>query len=183
MARSWFHFSLMTYLPEWFENQGYSLAFAGQILSLFLLSISVGSLLGGPLSDSMGRWQVIVLSLTLLSLGQWLFVQVSIFWQILLAGGIGIMIGASFPVTIVMAQEIWPRRVAMASAMIMGLGWAPGGLGAWVTGRIADQTSLLVGLQWLAVPPLLGVGIALGYAWWQWRILGDSARAPRSDLS
>jgi len=164
MTRSWYHLAMMTYLPEWFENQGISLVVAGQILSLFLISISIGSLLGGPLSDAVGRWPVIVGSLLLLSLGQWFFVQAPIFWQVVLASGMGMMIGASFPVTIVMAQEAWPRGVALASALTMGLGWAPGGLGAWVTGRIADQTSLGLGLTWLAVPPLLGVVAALVYA-------------------
>ncbi|MEW5961877.1 MAG: MFS transporter, partial [Chloroflexota bacterium] len=66
MCRSWFHLSLVTYLPEWLQSQGHSLETSGQILSLLLVAISAGSLIGGPLSDAIGRWQVFALSLGLL---------------------------------------------------------------------------------------------------------------------
>ena len=164
MMRSWFQLSLMTYLPEWIQSQGYSLAFGGQVLSVLLLSVSVGSFTGGPLSDRVGRWQVVALSLVLLGLAQSIFLTVSLFWQVGLVAVMGMMIGASFPVAIVMAQETWPKGVGLASALIMGLGWAPGGLGAWITGLIADKSSLATGLQTLIVPPLVGVVAALGYA-------------------
>ena len=45
----------------------------------------------------------------------------------------------------------------LASGLVMGAGWAPGGLGASLTGYLADQSSLTSALQWLAVPPILGV--------------------------
>lgn len=163
MTRSWFQVSMMTYLPEWIQSQGHSLTFGGNVLALFLFSISLGSLTGGPLSDRIGRWQIVIISLVLLSLGQWLFLQASGVWQLGLAAWMGLMIGASFPVTIVMAQEIWPRGVGLASALVMGFGWAPGGLGAWVTGLLADQFSLATGLHTLIWVPLLGVGCGLIY--------------------
>lgn len=169
MTRSWFQVSMMTYLPEWIQSQGHSLTFGGQMLALFLFSISLGSLTGGPLSDRIGRWQIVITSLVLLSLGQWLFLQASGVWQMGLAAWMGLMIGASFPVTIVMAQEIWPRGVGLASALVMGFGWAPGGLGAWVTGLLADQFSLATGLHILIWVPLLGVGCALLYVMVQQR--------------
>lgn len=164
MSRSWFQFSIMTYLPEWIQSQGQSLTYGGQVLAVFMFAVSIGSLTGGPLSDHVGRWQIVVLSLTLLSLGQWLFLMASGLWQVGLVALMGLMIGASFPVTIVMAQETWPRGVGVASALVMGLGWAPGGLGAWVTGFIADQFTLAAGLQALIWPPLVGVACAVIYA-------------------
>jgi fucose permease len=76
---------------------------------------------------------------------------------------IGILIGASFPVTVAMAQEAWPRRVGLASALAMGMGWLPGGLGASFTGLVADQTSLATALGWLIIAPALGLVCALIY--------------------
>lgn len=164
MCRSWFQVGMMTYLPEWIQKQGYSVAFGGQVLTIFLVAVSFGSLTGGALSDYLGRWQVVVLSLLLLSGTQWVFLQSGIVGQVAAIAAMGFLIGASFPVAIVMAQETWPRGVGMASALVMGLGWAPGGLGAWVTGLLADQSSLAFGLQALILPPLLGAMAAVVYA-------------------
>ncbi len=164
MTRSWFQISFMTYLPQWIQSQGYSLAFGGQLLTLFMISVSVGSIIGGPLSDRVGRWQVVALSMIFLGATQWFFLQSPLAGQMVFAALMGIMIGVSFPVAIVMAQETWPAGVGMASALVLGLGWAPGGLGAWFTGLAADQFSLSIGLQFLIIPPLLGLMATLAYA-------------------
>ena len=65
-----------------------------------------------------------------------------------------------------MAQEVWPRGLAMASGLVMGLGWWPGGLGATFTGRLADQVSLESALDGLVIAPVLGALLmaALGLA-------------------
>ncbi|MCB0190557.1 MAG: MFS transporter [Anaerolineae bacterium] len=164
MTRSWFQVSMITYLPEWIQSQGQSIAFGGQVLSIFLVAVGVGSMTGGPLSDWLGRWRVVAVSLAALALAQWGFLNVSVLWQVVLIALMGLMIGASFPVTIVMAQEAWPSGVGLASSLVMGLGWAPGGLGAWVTGWLADQSTLGAGLQSLIMVPLLGVIGVLAYA-------------------
>ena len=77
---------------------------------------------------------------------------------------IGVMIGASFPVTIVLAQEAWPQSVGFASAMVMGLGWLPAGLGAWAVGHIADESTLTIGLSSLLPVPLVGLAALAVYA-------------------
>jgi FSR family fosmidomycin resistance protein-like MFS transporter len=162
MTRSWFQVAMMTYLPEWIQSQGQSIAFGGQVLAVFLIAVSVGSMTGGPLSDWLGRWQVVAMSLAVMALAQWLFLNAPLWRQIILVAVMGMMIGASFPVTIVMAQEAWPSGVGLASSLVMGIGWAPGGLGAWFTGWLADQSSLANGLQSLIVAPLVGaVGVLL----------------------
>jgi FSR family fosmidomycin resistance protein-like MFS transporter len=163
MCRSWFQLSLATYLPEWMQNQGWSLVASGQMLTAFLVAVSIGTLIGGTLSDRIGRWKVVALSLGLLGPMQWLFMGASGSVQVLLVGLVGILLGSTFPVTIVMAQEAWPRGVGLASALAMGLGWLPGGLGASFTGFIADQTSLATALQWLVIAPVLGLVCVLIY--------------------
>ena len=174
MCRSWFQISLVTYLPEWMHSQGWSLTVGGQILAVMLISVSVGNLLGGTLSDRIGRWQVVALSLGLLSLAQGLFLATSGLLQVGLVGLIGVLIGASFPVTIVMAQETWPQGLGLASALVLGLGWLPGGIGAAFTGYIADQSSLALGLQSLVLAPILGMIGIVAYA-----ILRRQTSSPR----
>ena len=164
MCRSWFQMSIATYLPEWMHSQGWSLTAGGQILAIMLASVSVGSLLGGTMSDRFGRWQVVTASMVLMIPSLWLFLNTTGALQAGLVAPMGVLIGASFPVTIVMAQEAWPGGVGLASSLVIGLAWTPGGIGASVTGYIADQSSLAMGLQWLIIMPILGVGFALAYA-------------------
>lgn len=164
MCRSWFQLSLATYLPEWMQNQGWSLVASGRMLTALLVAVSMGTLIGGSLSDRIGRWQVVALSLGLLGPTQWLFMTTSGSLQVILVGLVGILLGSTFPVTVVMAQEAWPQGVGLASALAMGLGWLPGGLGASFTGFVADQTSLAAALQLLVIPPGVGLAGALIYA-------------------
>ncbi|MBI1877138.1 MAG: MFS transporter [Chloroflexi bacterium] len=179
MCRSWVQVAFMTYLPEWIQSQGGSLTLGGQMLALFSIATGVGSLTGGSLSDRIGRWQVFTLSMSLLGPAMWLFLNVAGLWQVGLVAIIGILIGLSFPVAMVMAQETWPRGVGLASALVMGVGWAPGGLGASFTGLVADHYSLATGLGLLMFPPLLGLACILAYATLQRR----SVRVVSSDVA
>jgi predicted MFS family arabinose efflux permease len=169
MARAWFQMSLSTYLPVWVESQGQTLAFASQVLFAFSISISLGSLVGGVLSDWIGQWQVLVLGSVFLVIGYWLFLGSSDVGQVILVGLMGVMIGSSYPVAILLAQEVWPQGVGLASALVMGIGWAPGGLGASVTGLIADRLSLVAGLQTLILAPILWLGCMLIFGFIQRR--------------
>lgn len=171
-ARSYYQLALMTYLPEWLQSNGQSLAMAGTALAIFMVAVSLGSLFGGSLSDRFGRLQVIGVSLFFMSVGHWLMMHLSGLPQIAAATFVGAMIGASFPVTIVLAQEAWPNNIGFASAMVMGLGWLPAGLGAWVVGRIADHSDLNAGLGSLLFVPFVGIAALAIYA-----------SIPRSSLS
>lgn len=159
-ARSYFQQGLMTYLPEWLRGNGQSLALAGAALTLFMVAVSIGSLFGGALSDRFGRLPVIAVSLVVMTAGHWLLMRTVGAPQMAAVLLVGLMIGASFPVTIVLAQEAWPGSVGLASALAMGIGWLPAGLGAWVVGRIADGSSLTAGLHSLAFAPLVGLAAA-----------------------
>ena len=119
--------------------------------------MGVGSLTGGTLSDYIGRWQVILISLALLVPFYWFFMLTGGFTQIILTAFMGVLIGASFPVAVVMAQDTWPDRVGLSTSLVLGVGWVTGGIGAAVTGSLADQYSLSLGLQSLIFAPIVGV--------------------------
>lgn len=163
-ARSYFQQALMTYLPQWLGTHGQSLAVSGAALSILLVAVSTGSLFGGSLSDRLGRVPVIAVSLIVMMPAQWLLLNTTGPVQLAAVLTIGLMIGASFPVTIVLAQEAWPRSVGLASAMVMGLGWLPSGLGAFAVGQIADRSSLTTGLTTLILVPLVGLLALAAYS-------------------
>jgi FSR family fosmidomycin resistance protein-like MFS transporter len=77
----------------------------------------------------------------------------------LLAAASGAALLASFSVTIVLAQELLPRNLGLASGLILGLGFGMGGLGAAVTGWIADMIGLYKTVWILALVPALGSAV------------------------
>lgn len=164
MSLAWFLVTLRTYLPVWVQGQGQSVRAGARLLSVLLAGQGVGSILGGALSDRLGRWQVYALCLGLLSPALLVFLGSVGVLQVVLAAATGMLIGATFPLSIVMAQEAWPGGVGIASGLVMGLGWVPGGIGASVTGMIADRLSLGTGLRLLVVPAMLGTACMLCYA-------------------
>ncbi|MFW5940403.1 MAG: MFS transporter [Chloroflexota bacterium] len=163
-TRSWFQGALNTYLPEWLQGQGWSPEHANTMLSVLLASVAVGSLTGGTVSDRVGRVTVVFVSFTLLAPALWLVLNSSGLIQVLGVALVGVNIGATFPVTLLMAQEAWPKAVGLASSLAIGFGWLPAGLGAWVVGAVADRSSLTLGLTTLLLVPLLGLAGAVVFA-------------------
>ena len=157
MTRSWFQVSLMTYLPVWVESEGGSLTLASQLLSVLAFAIGAGSMFGGTMSDRVGPWRIIIASLIIMAPAYWLFLNSSGTLQFLALALIGFSIGNTYPTFVIMAQDCWPQQAAVASGMIMGIGWAPGGLGAWFTGYLADAANLSYSLQFLLAPPVIGL--------------------------
>lgn len=157
MTRAWFQVSLLTYLPVWIESEGGTVAQASWLLSIFAFAIGGGAMLGGTASDRVGPWVIVVGSFLLIPIAFWFFLQSSGLLQYIAIALIGIGIGNTYPTFILMAQDCWPQRAAVASGLIMGIGWAPGGLGSLFTGYLADQTTLTYSLAWLVVPPVIGL--------------------------
>lgn len=155
-TRSWVQGAFSNFLPEWLQSNGASPEFAAGMLSLLAVSISVGSLSGGTISDRLGRAPIVLVSLLLMVPLQALFLWSSGAWQIAALMGMGVMIGASFPVAILMGQEAWPQATGLAASLVIGLGWLPAGMGAWTVGFLADQRSLTFALSTLVLVPLLG---------------------------
>ena len=164
MTRAWFQLSLTTYLPTLLEDKGFSVVYGGQMLFALSLMIGVGSFCGGILSDRFGRWQVLLACFVLLGPTYWLFIQAGGSLQFIYAGAIGFLLGCTYPTTVVVAQDVWPRGMAMASGLVMGLGWWPGGLGATFTGWVADQLSLDAALEGLVMAPVLGALLMAAFA-------------------
>ncbi|MBI3959337.1 MAG: MFS transporter [Chloroflexi bacterium] len=156
MTRSWFQFSFASYLPVWLEAQGRTVAEGAQMLFLLSFCIGLGSLAGGMLSDRVGRWQVLLVCLGLLSPLYWFYLNTDGVVQAIFLGGMGFCLGCTFPTAVVLAQEVWPRGLALASGLVMGLGWWPGGVGTSVTGLLADRMGLDAALRTLLFAPLLG---------------------------
>lgn len=170
MARAWFQVALITYLTVWVEKNGGTLAQGGQMLSVLLFATGVGSLFGGIIADRVGPYRVVLLTNLALAPAYWLWLGASPLGQVLLLGVIGMAIGANYPTAILLAHDATPSRIALASALVMGLGWVPAGLGASFTGYLADQRSLAMAMTTLVVPAVIAaVCIVLYRVAWKTR--------------
>jgi FSR family fosmidomycin resistance protein-like MFS transporter len=181
MFRTWFQISLWTYLPSWVESHGGSLKAGGQMLSAALIATGIGSLVGGTLSDRTGRWPLMVTSLGLLAPLVWLLGTAPPTVRFLQVGAIGFLIGSTFPVAIVAAQETWPTGHGVASGLTMGLTWVGGGVGGLVTGWLADTYSLDIALTWLWLPAVLAAVCILAYPFLTRRVAPGSGGVQREE--
>ena len=158
--RSWVYMSAITYLPLLFQSRGVQLTSGSVILTLFLACGAVAGLFGGHLSDRFGRKHVIIASCLLYPALAAGMLTTSGMWMWILAGASGAALLASFSVTIVLAQELLPRYLGLASGLILGLGFGTGGLGTALSGYLADMFGLYQTFWVLALAPILSVGLA-----------------------
>lgn len=154
--RSWVYLSLITYLPMFLLTQGIHLKTGSLMLAVFLACGAAAGLYGGHLSDVMGRRIVVAMSLLIYPV----LASLVILWEgplkWLMAGASGAALLASFSVTVVMAQELLPRHLGLASGLILGTGFGAGGLGTALSGHLADSLGLTNAVWILAFVPLLG---------------------------
>jgi len=126
-------------------------------LFVFLGAAAVGTVIGGPVGDRIGRKYVIwgsilgVLPFTLL------LPHVSLAWTGPLTVVIGLILASALPAIVVYAQELVPGRVGMISGLFFGFAFGMAGIGAAVLGRLADATSIMTVYQVCAFLPLLGI--------------------------
>jgi len=160
--RSLSFFGLVTFLPILLDQRGFSPLTSGAVLSVLAFSGAFGGLLGGFVSDNLGRKPVIVTSLLLavpfLNLALKSDSVMLIFWLALA----GASLLASFSVAVVAAQEIFPDNKATASSLALGFGLGLGGLGVGLIGILADMVGLERAIFTISFLPLIAAGFALG---------------------
>jgi len=130
-------------------------------LFVFLVAIAVGTLIGGPLGDRIGRKRVIWLSILGPLPFTLLLPYASLFWTGPLTVLIGLILSSAFPAILVYAQELLPGKVGMVSGLFFGLAFGAGGLGAAWLGALADATSIDHVYRLCAFLPLIGMLTAL----------------------
>jgi MFS transporter, FSR family, fosmidomycin resistance protein len=157
-VRSWVQMGMMTFLPFYFVNVLKSdPVMVGKLLTVFLVSGAVGTLLGAPVADRIGHKKFFVLGMIPLAPLLWLFLQLEGWPALALIGLIGFVLVSNFSVTIVMAQQILPDRLGMASGLMVGFAIGTGGIGATILGSVADHWGVMRVLEIVACLPVLGV--------------------------
>ena len=153
--------SLNTFIPLYYIDViGVSERTASEMLSLLLVSGAFGTLIGGPLSDRIGRLRVLVITLILVIPALQIFLLTEGALAKVALSLAGFFLVSSFAVTVVMAQELWPENVGVASGVMVGLAFGIGGLIAPLIGLLAERWGLFAALQMIVVFPVSAVVIA-----------------------
>lgn len=126
-------------------------------LFLFLFAVAVGTIVGGPVGDRIGRKRVIWFSiLGAAPFSLWL-PHAGLALTAVLTVIIGLILASAFSAILVYAQELMPGKVGMIAGLFFGLAFGIAGIGAAVLGKLADHQGINFVFQFCAFLPLLGL--------------------------
>lgn len=111
-------------------------------LFVFLGAVALGTLVGGPLGDRIGRKYVIWASILGLLPFTLMLPHANLFWTAVLSVIIGLILSSAFSAILVYAQELLPGKVGTISGLFFGFAFGMGGLGAALLGELADHRGI-----------------------------------------
>ncbi|HEX4509441.1 MAG TPA: MFS transporter, partial [Burkholderiaceae bacterium] len=126
-------------------------------LFVFLAASALGTLVGGPLGDRIGRKPVIWCSILGVAPFALALPYLNLFWTTVFVILIGLILSSAFSAILVFAQELIPGKVGAVSGLFFGFAFGMGGLGAAALGLLADATSIDLVYRVCAFLPLLGI--------------------------
>jgi FSR family fosmidomycin resistance protein-like MFS transporter len=126
-------------------------------LFLFLGAGAVGTLVGGPLGDRIGRKQVIWLSILGIAPFTLALPHVNLMGTAVLSVIIALIMASAFPAILVYATELLPGKVGLIAGLFFGLAFGLAGIGSAVLGKLADATSIEFVMSACAYLPLIGL--------------------------
>ncbi|MDO5845285.1 MAG: MFS transporter [Methanocorpusculum sp.] len=152
--RAWGYIGIITYLPTFLVlgHFGVNAFTASVVVTVMLFSGVAGQIAGGFLSDRFGRKQMLVMGL---AVSVPCFLLIFSGGMLMYAGILSYAFFASFcyVTSVTMSQELLPGKAGLASGLTLGFSLGVGGIGAALTGLLADISgSLPSALFWLIIP-------------------------------
>jgi FSR family fosmidomycin resistance protein-like MFS transporter len=139
------------------DKFGISIQSSQLYLFAFLFAVAVGTMIGGPIGDRIGRKYVIWASI----LGSAPFAlalpYANLFWTAVLSVIIGLIISSAFSAILVYAQELIPGKVGMISGLFFGFAFGIAGVASAFLGQLADKTSIEYVYHICSYLPLAGI--------------------------
>ena len=126
-------------------------------LFIFLGAVALGTILGGPIGDRVGRKYVIWCSILGVLPFTLMLPYSNLFWTAVFSAIIGTILASAFPAIVVYAQELLPGKVGMISGLFFGLAFGTAGVAAALLGQLADHTSIGFVYRVVSFMPLLGL--------------------------
>jgi FSR family fosmidomycin resistance protein-like MFS transporter len=127
------------------------------LLFVYLVSVAVGTVVGGALGDRFGRKFVIWFSILGVLPFTLALPYANLFWTAVLTVPIGMILASAFPAIVVYGQELVPFRVGTVAGLFFGLAFGLGGVGAALLGQVADASGIQFVFKLCSFLPVLGL--------------------------
>lgn len=127
-------------------------------LFVFLIATAIGTLLGGPIGDRVGRKYVIWASI----LGAAPFTLImphveNLYLTTILSFCVGLTLSSAFPAILVYAQELLPYKLGLISGLFFGFAFGVAGIASAVLGNMADRYGIEAVYNVCGSMPLIGL--------------------------
>ena len=139
------------------EKLGVTVQHSQICLFVFLIATAVGTLMGGPLGDRIGRKYVIWLSIVGAAPFALMMPHANLAWTVVLSFGVGLMLSSAFPAILVYAQELLPYKLGLVSGLFFGFAFGVAGIASAILGRQADIHGIEAIYNICAFMPLIGL--------------------------
>ena len=149
--------SLTTYLPTFLSEEGADFWLAGASLSLLETGGIVGALLGGTMSDRLGRRAVLFVSMLTTPLLMFVFLTTNGWLQFPLLLVMGFSALSVTPVIMALVQESFPENRSLANGVYMSFSFLLSSAVVVVLGMVGDLFGLRLAFTASAVVTLLGL--------------------------
>lgn len=161
VVRAFMVSALTTYLPIFLIEEGANLWFAGVSLSVLEAAGVAGALLGGSLSDRLGRRLILAISMLVTPLLTFAFLAVVGWARFPLLLLLGFSALSVTPVIMALVQESFPQNRALANGVYMSLSFLIRAGVILLLGVMADRFGMRLVFVASAVLSLLGLPIVL----------------------
>jgi FSR family fosmidomycin resistance protein-like MFS transporter len=142
--RSMVYAGVLTFVPLYAVNVLHQpVSHNGFLLSLFLGVGAAANLVAGPIADRYGVKQTMSTSLMFVPFALALYLLTSGIVALIALALAGAVLIGTFSSAVVMGMEYMPNRMALASALLIGLSTGIGGLGVGLLGTVADAFGLV----------------------------------------
>ncbi len=126
-------------------------------LFAFLFAVALGTIIGGPVGDRIGRKYVIWASILGTAPFALIMPHVGLVWTCVFSIFIGLILSSAFSAILVYAQELVPGKVGLIGGLFFGLAFGIAGIASAVLGKVADSTSIQYVYNICSFLPLLGL--------------------------
>jgi FSR family fosmidomycin resistance protein-like MFS transporter len=161
VVRAFMSSALTTYLPTFLVEEGAELWLAGISLSVLEAAGVVGALLGGSLSDRLGRRVILLISLLVTPIAMLAFLAAEGWLRFPLLLVMGLTALSVTPVIMAMVQESFPENRALANGVYMALSFLIRSGVVVIVGIMGDLWGMRPSFMACALIVLLGVPFLL----------------------
>lgn len=139
------------------EHYGLRAPDAQLCLFIFLMAVAIGTIIGGPIGDRIGRRRVILWSIVGIFPITLMLPWLPLYANVALSSVAGLMLASAFPAMVVYAQDLMPHRTGMVGGLMFGLAFGIAAIGAAGLGILADIWGIEALYRACALLPVLGV--------------------------